>query len=34
MDNGLLTLFSSSGKVMERFEELFGKSFENLRVPR
>lgn len=32
MDTGLLTLFSSSGKVMERFEELFGKSFENLRA--
>ena len=30
-DTGLLTLFSSSAKAMERFEELFGKSFENLR---
>jgi len=31
LDNGLLTLFSSSAKTMERFEELFNKSFENLR---
>ena len=31
LDSGLLTLFSSSAKSMERFEELFGKSFENLR---
>lgn len=30
-DEGLLTLFSSSAKAMERFEELFTKSFENLR---
>lgn len=30
-DNGLLNLFSASGKAMERFEELFSKSFENLR---
>lgn len=30
-DDGLLTLFSASAKAMERFEELFGKSFENLR---
>lgn len=29
-DTGTLLLFSASGKVMERFEELFGKSFENL----
>lgn len=28
----LLTLFSTSAKVRERFEELFAKSFENLRV--
>jgi len=32
MDTGILTLFSSSSKVIERFEELFGKSFENLRT--
>ncbi len=32
MDLGILTLFSSSAKAMERFEELFGKSFENLRT--
>ena len=31
MDQGVLTLFSSSAKAMERFEELFSKSFENLR---
>lgn len=31
MDQGVLTLFSSSSKAMERFEELFSKSFENLR---
>ncbi|MGB4600021.1 MAG: recombination-associated protein RdgC [Trichlorobacter sp.] len=31
IDNGLLTLFSASSKAMERFEELFSKSFENLR---
>ncbi len=30
-DDGLLTLFSASAKAMERFEELFGKSFENQR---
>lgn len=30
-DNGLLNLFSASAKTMERFEELFSKSFENLR---
>jgi Putative exonuclease, RdgC len=30
-DEGLLTLFSASPKVFERFEELFGKSFEHLR---
>jgi hypothetical protein len=32
LDTGILTLFSSSAKAMERFEELFGKSFENLRT--
>lgn len=31
IDSSILTLFSSSAKAMERFEELFGKSFENLR---
>ena len=31
LDNGLLTLFSASPKAIERFEELFGKSFDNLR---
>ncbi len=30
-DKGLVTLFSTSQKVIERFEELFNKSFENLR---
>jgi len=30
-DRGILTLFSASSKAMERFEELFTKSFENLR---
>ncbi len=30
-DDGLLTLFSTSARAMERFEELFGKSFENQR---
>lgn len=30
-DSGLLNLFSASAKTMERFEELFVKSFENLR---
>jgi hypothetical protein len=30
-DSGLLNLFSASAKTMERFEELFSKSFENLR---
>ncbi len=32
MDNGVLMLFSSSAKVMERFEELFHKSFENMKL--
>lgn len=32
MDTGVLMLFSSSAKVMERFEELFHKSFENQRL--
>lgn len=31
-DRGILTLFSASSKAMERFEELFTKSFENLRL--
>lgn len=31
LESGLLTLFSASSKAMERFEELFAKSFENLR---
>lgn len=31
-DSSLLNLFSVSAKTMERFEELFGKSFENLRL--
>jgi len=31
LEQGVVTLFSSSAKAMERFEELFGKSFENLR---
>ncbi len=31
-DEGLLTLFSASSKVMERFEELFCKSFEGARL--
>ncbi len=31
LDNGLLTLLSSSSKTMERVEELFSKSFENIR---
>ena len=30
-DNAILTLFSASAKAMERFEELFSKSFENMR---
>lgn len=30
-DSGILNLFSASSKAMERFEGLFGKSFENLR---
>lgn len=30
-ESGLLNLLSCSAKAMERFEELFGKSFENLR---
>lgn len=32
LDHGILTLLSSSSKVMERFEELFAKSFENLKT--
>ncbi len=32
LDNGVLSLFSSSAKAMERFEELFNKSFENLHL--
>ena len=32
MEQGILTLFSSSAKAMERFEELFNKSFENMRL--
>lgn len=31
-DAGLLILFSTSAKVRERFEDLFAKSFENLRA--
>lgn len=31
-EQGLLSLLSTSPKVMERFEELFVKSFENLRL--
>ncbi len=30
-DSALLNLFSTSAKTMERFEELFAKSFENVR---
>jgi hypothetical protein len=32
VDTGILTLFSSSAKAMERVEELFVKSFEHLRT--
>lgn len=31
-EQGLLTMFSASGKSLERIEELFAKSFENLRT--
>lgn len=32
MEQGLVTLASASAKAMERFEELFGKTFDQLRV--
>ncbi len=32
VDSSVLTLFSSSSKAMERFEDLFAKSFENIRT--